>query len=691
MSRSLASTARLSALAAIVGCGALAAITWVSPAATRMYTSPWNIARIIALAAPVALLWLRAFDRERPLRLPTRPWLYATLISGAVVLVSGLCSPFLGPSLLWSASLLSALAVFLIAFDWLNRMPDESAGRRELMIKIAGVFFAITALVSLAMWTRTLPGMSIADVFNARNPYPLGHSNYTAGLALLMLPCFGVLVRRARGIIRIGWSLAVVLAFGMLFTSGSRGGLLGLAVLLLGGLLASRLGWKKTLGFASVAAIAALVFALGNPRTRAVFEPVESAQPNLSNLQRVSMLEGGLRLASQRPWLGWGPGTTPLAFPRVRESLPGGVDDVLQLHSLPVQFCAELGGSGLAMLAFGVGLLVANARRSPLVAAVLAAYLVFSLTDYQLDVPVFGFALAILAAMLAPPTQFPQRLPSRVVGIASAFGVLVLAAFARVDLAPELNVRALSLALDPTRKAEAITLLERSLALNPDQEIAHFNLGWLEVVKNPVAAERHFLAAAHLVPDKGGVYFGLGLCRLNRGDREGAIRAFALECLNDPIVLASPWWRHAEFGPLRAPTLAAARDLLEDARAQPALAASPAASDAAYVSALIGWFEGKLPAAEVALRCNTPERRAYFAAGPSPRFLLEAPVLFYRRARVGYPVLMRNLDLPVPRDLFEVQENSRAAVEFRYLFPRKGWYPGKLLDPRTTSLQPNRA
>ena len=56
-----------------------------------------------------------------------------------------------------------------------------------------------------------------------------------------------------------------------------------------------------------------------------------------------------------------------------------------------------------------------------------------------------------------------------------------------------------------------------SVVLNPDQEIAHFNLGWLLLAPDPVVAEKHLLAAAHLVPDKGGVYFGLGLARLNQG------------------------------------------------------------------------------------------------------------------------------------------------------------------------------
>jgi hypothetical protein len=52
---------------------------------------------------------------------------------------------------------------------------------------------------------------------------------------------------------------------------------------------------------------------------------------------------------------------------------------------------------------------------------------------------------------------------------------------------------------------------------------------------------------------------------------------------------------------------------------------------------------------------------------------------------------MRNLDLPTPVDLFDVQENSLATGELAALFPRKGWLPAPLLielleeDPNTTS------
>ena len=43
------------------------------------------------------------------------------------------------------------------------------------------------------------------------------------------------------------------------------------------------------------------------------------------------------QLGLQRPLTGWGPGTVPLAYPRVRAGLEGSTENVLQLHSTPAQ------------------------------------------------------------------------------------------------------------------------------------------------------------------------------------------------------------------------------------------------------------------------------------------------------------------------------------------------------------------
>lgn len=658
---------------ASLGFACLAVITLASPGATRMYAWPWSLAYATALFTPALLLVLRAFDTRRPLVLPALAWRVAVLASALVVLASALASPHRGPSLQWSAPLLAGLAFFFVAFDAVHATPTRDA----LFAKLIGGFFSAVLLASFCLWTSHLPGRPLAEIANARNPFPLGHSNYTAGLTLLALPLLAALAWRARGLARIVWASGSLLALAMLFTSGSRGGLLGLGAGAIAALLLAPLATRKKITIAIACAVAGLLLALAHPRTRAMFvRPDPSAEPNPSNVQRTAMLTAGWRMGLDRPLLGWGPGTTPLVYPRYRASLDGGAENVLQLHSAPAQLWAELGAPGLlcALACLTLCVLATGTVSHPLIdkpsnpslsstprqcqlmndspvgasaAVALAGYGVFSLTDWQLDVPVFAFAVAAFAAFLARPSAQPApSFAPRAIGGATLLALTCVILLGRADPAPELNVRALSLGRDPAHVDEAVALLRQSLALNPDQEIAHFNLGWLLLTRDPADAEKHFLAAAHLVPDKGGVYFGLGLARLNQNHRAEAARALALECLNDPAFLASPWWREPGVNELRESTAADLARFISTAKLHLS-AGSWASTQLAHVASL--------------------------AQQPAP---LPAGEKAYRRERTGYPVLMRNLDLPPPVDLFDVRETTTVANAG---LPPKGWLPSPLL------------
>jgi len=701
------SAARLSGFLIAGGLACLAILTLIDRGATRAYSSPWIWLFWFARIAPLAAVTLRAFSRGTSFALPSRPWLVLAAAVTATVLASAASSPFRGPSLLCALTPLAGFATFLLAYDWLCRNYE----RRHSLLSATGLFFAAVVAVSLVRW---ICGDLIAsDTFRDwssllehRNAHPLGHSNYTAGLALLALPCLGALAYRSRSRSCAGWTLATLLALAMLFASGSRGGLIGLAALALAALFQARLGWKKLL-FSTLAAIAiAIALAFAHPRTRAMLftRRLPSAAPNISNVQRSAMLHAGLRMGKDRPALGWGPGTTPLLYPRYRAGLDGGAENVLQLHSTPVQLWADLGLAGLVCAIAFLWLATSAARTAfgePLASTAsiaLAGYAAFSLTDYQLDVPVFTFAIAVCAAALAAATpgdsdksSIDRRATARFgIGAFSLLALALVALFGHCDPTPALNVRALALAREPAQTDRAIALLHESLALNPDQEIAHFNLGWLLVVRDPPAAERHFLAAAHLVPDKGGVYFGLALARLNQDRRAAAAHALALECLNDPLFLTSPWWRQPAIAALRAATIADFRNAATRATSELAARRDPRSRDALYIAALAAWLDGQASPGEILARAQTPERVSFFAARPPVPDFAAAPIRAYRRERTGYPVLTRNLDLPPPVDLFDVQENRLAADELSFLFPPKGWLPAPLLielldAPRTKS------
>ncbi len=645
-----AAPVQLSRVAGMLGAVALAGllvITLAHPGATRMHAAPWSAIYAGTLILPVLALLLRAFDVRRPLVLPNPGWRALMAGMAAIAVVSATLSPYRGPAWLGSAPLLAGLAVFVLVFDWLHRDPEQASARRESARHVLLTAFAAIAIVSLALWFQQVGPLGGGAMLEFRNLFPLGHPNYTAGIALLILPTALLLVQRRRGRWQMAAAAVLVLALLLLFTSGSRGGLIGLAVIAVATWLMSPLPRRRKWQFALVGGAAALVFAFAHPRTRAMFQAeAPGITPNISNVQRQAMLVAGCRMGIDRPLFGWGPGTTPLAFPRYRAGLDGGAENVLQLHSLPVQLWAELGGTGLAAFLVFAGLLVRGAPRDPAAAATLAGYVAFALTDWQLDVPIFAATTAVLAALLAPAATTPTS-PSgaRGAGVFVLIGLILAALWARRDPTPGLNTQALALARSG-EPAQATALFDESLRLNPDQEIAHFNLGWLRVVSDPARAERHFLAAIQLVPDKGGVYFGLGLARLNQGRTPGAVHAFAMECLNDPAFLTSPWWREPAIATWRGQVAAEYRRLLAASRAL-----LPADGWAAAQAGALGGFATQLGAVPPG-----PERS-------------------YRRERTGYPVLMRNLDLPTPVDLFDVRESTTPPSGL----PPKGWLPSPVL------------
>lgn len=654
----------------LAGCGlaALAALTLPEKSATRMFGTPWIWLLGGLTALPPVLLMLRLISRGREFRLPAPLWLGAVALLGLGPAISALASPYQGPSLLAAGLPLASGCLFLLLHDWLQ--ADATRNQAALERLFVGAM-ALVTLSGTGHWLSDLASLDRerlfpATVFHMRNPHPLGHSNYTAGLMLLALPWLGTLAWRNRGWRRGAMAALAALALLNLFTSGSRGGLLGLTALIVAAVAMARLGWKRFLLIASGALVLSVLLAVANPRIRSMLVPGNGANPpNESTVQRTAMLDAGILMGLDRPLLGWGPGTTPLTYPRYRHALNGGAENVLQLHSAPLHLWAETGALGLLGLGLLGGLLVAGWKRSPLAAATLAGYGALALTDHQLDVPVFAAALTTLAALLAPSATKPAETASRfATGFAALAAVSAILLAGERDPTPAMNAEALRLAHEPVRRAEAEALFEKSLALNPDQEIAHFNLGWLLLVPEPAQAERHFLAAAHLVPDKGGVYFGLALARLNQGNRAGAARALALECINEPLFLASPWWTIPEVGALRSDAADQFTRLLTQAYPR-------------NIHIKISWSE-----TQAKLLLTLAPRLGQVSPGSE---------VSYRRQRIGYPVLMRNADLPVPTDLYDVREDPRFPALVPFPLPRKGWLPSplllKLLDETSAARQ----
>jgi hypothetical protein len=204
--------------------------------------------------------------------------------------------------------------------------------------------------------------------------------------------------------------------------------------------------------------------------------------------------------------------------------------------------------------------------------------------------------------------------------------------------------------------------------MNPDQEIAHFNLGWLLLQSDPVGSTHHFREAARLVPDKGGVYLGLSSALLAQGEARPALVALAAELANDPAFCASPIWSMPQFASVRAAALSTAADKLDSI--------APGDARADRVASLFRWLADDSGNAGLRAPAEGLTRDAF-----SPAI---ATAKATRRQRTAYPLMMRNADMPAPVDLQFVIQDPATMQRLASLFPAKGWLSGpqlrRLLD-----------
>ena len=716
----------------------------------------------------------------------------------AATLIAATASPFARLSILRIWPTLSGVALLFWLHDWLNQSVESKEHRSKLLSRgIAGAG-AIIAMVSLIGWRWEGIGQSGI----VRNDVPFGHSTYTAGALVLILPwLIHESLKSTVRIQRTGWLTASLVAFAALLATSSRAGVLAIGAIgaIAAGLVGIRAPWsrrKKVVVVGLTMAILCLaVFA--NPRLREMVRLGgwgRSSQE--SNAQRNAMIEAGWRMGLDRPLTGWGPGTVPLVYPQERWRLHGGVDDVLQLHNTPAQLWAGLGLGG----AFALVLLVSAVmrrlfhllRQSTLqtihasAAASIAGYGLFSLTDHQLDLPAMNallvlnlallfqgdpatktitaagrsrrlVVLAVVAILTAPLFLDVQDLEARhryeksmsafetgrpaegMVELEKAAQLAPYDPYYRQQFAGRLlseRFRTADMARQRALAQAATTQLEQSLDAGCFQEFAQFNLGWLAIDDaKPMRAAQHFIAAAKEAPHRGGVYFGLGLALRNAGDESGAVRAFALEWIDDPITCTAPLWEWPDFAPLRpkveqeadrllaelAPTeptaiyvrqlwswwkhggtfaavefsresaaFATTVNALLENRETPAIAekykwgmlinAWKQTSDVASLT-LLGGPDADFGATLVRrkTRHSFPDWHGFFTAGleNEPTLLVNS-----RSRRLGYGVLALHPDGPILTDLYVKQENRFVSTFASSLFPAKGWLLARELVKR---------
>jgi O-antigen ligase len=281
------------------------------------------IAQVLLLAALALACWSWR---------PRLPWSRRELVAlGLLVSAVAFCC--------WRSPLPRAgqtALLLLPAFAILPRlMADLIRSRRELSLATAGIA-ATTMLIGL----RAFFGLAFEKTPGAS--LPLGHHNLLAAFLILALPwCWASLVAiRGPGRWLAGGALAIGLA--ALLATGSLSGLVALAVAVLW-VHGQRLRW--------LLAILPLAALFQLPRLIAIVQGND-----LSTSARVGYALAAIDGWLARPWLGWGPGTTPWLLSRFLEPVLGvhPPDHVVaDAHSLPLQLLFELGVVGaVAALAF---------------------------------------------------------------------------------------------------------------------------------------------------------------------------------------------------------------------------------------------------------------------------------------------------------------------------------------------------
>jgi hypothetical protein len=284
----------------------------------------------------------------------------------------------------------------------------------------------------------------------------------------------------------------------------------------------------------------------------------------------------------------------------------------------------------------------------------------------------------------------------------------------------------------------AIASFERSLQASPYLEFTHNNLGWLQLGVDPKAASQAFYRGTQLVPAKRGLYYGLGLSLLAQQKIDLALQALTIECLRDPLFLTNPLWREPNFALLYPLLVQQVQTQLEellvvnsdDADLERFLQ---------QVQGGLAWWLGQFPKAKSILdEFGVAESRALLALSqnpdvppnaltqfprdaqkviqawqqpdqrrqlitqawleatkkPLPEGLLQqiltslqavpdfyswlrqsAPVLRYRRQRLGFGVSQRHIDGPNPEDFYLVTENLPMVTWFNEMLPSPIVFP----------------
>ncbi len=383
----------------------------------------WDLwAKSYAAAAVAALLGIWAAALALRGRLPR----LRAETSAVPVICMALCWLSLQTSAIrWLC--LPEFTAFLLAASPFLFFPFT--GRKEAAIQT--LFGAALFLSLLAIYQKLfLHTAATASFFN---------ENVFAGFAVTVLP---LLAGRKR------YAETAILAVALLCT-GSRGAWLALA--LSGGLcLILAEGKKKTAGIALLAAtvICALLFNWHSLSDRAAWW-TEAA-----------------RMAAQKPWLGFGPGSFEFVYPSMHSPRADGLS-AIYAHSYPLE-CAAACGLAFATI-WTLWLFFRALKAGGFIRWAALAALLLSLEDYTLNVPSNLFLLCLLLSS-RDKGAFIEIRNSALRVLASACllgGGLALAQSSLAMLKAEKEVLAAKTLYESGKRTEGLAAAGKALANHP--------------------------------------------------------------------------------------------------------------------------------------------------------------------------------------------------------------------------------
>lgn len=397
--------------------GMIVLFTLLPRSYTAMMEWPWVVVwQAGFLCSNLWLIW-----QLRQFAMPFRPlgygldWCVLVLGVGAILSSWGAVSP---PLAAWTVA--QALNFLLLAYGLRNWLGQGwlTLERFWLALTLLGTG---TSVVSLAWWVPT----NLASPL--QNYFPFSHHNFVAGFCCLILPptfAYAWAHQGWRRILGLVGSVSLVLD---LYSTSSRGGMLGLlAVTGVGAGMAiwqSRgIGRRWIVGVSSLFLVALLVVALNNPRVKSVLkigDREQGAIPVAVTIDgpaqdRMFMLKTLTNILKDRPLLGVGPGNMARTYNLYRPIEQGSFGfDIQQLHNSPAQFLGELGLTGFLSIMTAAllwvrlwykSILTHQDRPSHLfllygIGGGLFAYAISSLTDFQLENIGLSFVLLSLVCL----------------------------------------------------------------------------------------------------------------------------------------------------------------------------------------------------------------------------------------------------------------------------------------------------